>query len=98
MRLFSFDTLITPRLIRLVYALLVLVYGLAALVMLLFVLNAPFLPSGVRVVGMLACPLGFGLLAILTRVGAELVLVFFMIRDELAWQRESRTDLRAAAE
>ena len=98
MRLFSFDSLITPGIIRGVFRLMLLLYGLAFLAVLVYCFNVQFIPFAARLVSAVAGMVAIALLVVATRVAAELTLVVFMIRDELAWQRENRTALRAAAE
>jgi hypothetical protein len=89
--LFSFDKLITPSIIKFLFYIGVGVVALTALGVLLTGFNQPayspipgflyfFFAIIVFVVGVIG-----------VRVSAEMTLVIFMIRDELAWQRVNRT-------
>ena len=91
MFLLSFNNLVTPVLIRFVF------YACVVLAVLLgFVMFSQsqtvgmFSPAagGLMTLGALLVPL---VLILIARVAAELVMVIFMIRDELAWQREQRS-------
>ena len=103
--LLSFGTLITPSIVRFLFYIGVLLSCLAALLDLgagLSMLGTPYLGSLAKLAGLVVIVLApvVALIGIvLSRVAAELVLIPFMIRDELAWQRQHRdTRLQAAAE
>ena len=95
MRLLKFDNLITPTIIRTLFYVLVGIYCLVALITMVGLLFG----SGYSPINSLGC-IGviIGLLLAITtaRIGAEMVLVLFMIRDELAWQRVNATPQLAA--
>lgn len=87
MNLFTFDKLLTPMIIKFLFYFFVAMsvisgfafYELAGLFMrgqsaMVFLGSLVIIISGV----------------IISRVATELILVLFMIRDELAWQREQR--------
>lgn len=96
MRLFKFDSLITPSIIKFVFYLGVAGSALGALTTIV---------SGLELMRYQGA-LGFayivgGLLLVLlgivgSRVASELILVLFMIRDELAWQRQQSDKDHAA--
>ncbi len=99
MRLFKFDSLITPSIIKFIFYLGIVGSALGALTV---------ISSGLALMRYqgamgLALILG-GLILVLvgivvSRVTTEFILVLFMIRDELAWQREqAEKKLTSAAE
>jgi hypothetical protein len=90
-QLFSFDRLITPVIIRYLCYVMTAIWGLVAVIGVLGGLARLFSDflAGVGVI--LASIVVPGVLILLNRVGAELALVIFMIRDELAWQRERQS-------
>jgi hypothetical protein len=90
--LFSFDKLITPSIIKFLFYIGVAIVALTALGILLTGFNQSayspipgflyfFLAIIVFVVGVIG-----------VRVSAEMTLVIFMIRDELAWARVNRSE------
>ena len=92
MRLFNFDSLITPSIAKFLFYL-----GVAASVLGAFgVIGTGFsfmhyqtmLGLGYIVAGLII--ILFGIVA--SRVATEMILVVFMIRDELAWQRQHTQD------
>jgi len=90
MQLLKFDTLITPSIIKFIFYIGVafsLLGGLASIVSALGMMqyNA-ILGLGYLVGGLLLAVIG----VVVSRVAAEMTLVVFMIRDELAWQRQER--------
>lgn len=90
MRLFKFDTLITPSIIKFIFFFNVVIYCLTALGIVfqgLSLLGSNFFEGIAYIIGAVILLL---LLTLISRIGAELVLVVFMIRDELAWQRQNR--------
>jgi hypothetical protein len=87
--LFKFDTLITPSIVRFLFYFGVVVSVIGALGIVgsglslmhyQFMLGLSYIIGGalVTVIGIAA-----------SRVTAEMILVLFMIRDELAWQRQN---------
>ena len=74
----SFDTFITPRIIRVVFALGLLLIGLATLVRVLFGIWSLSIFSGVILPLIAMC-----VVALLWRIYCELILVFFDMRDKL---------------
>ncbi|GBR44080.1 DUF4282 domain-containing protein [Neokomagataea thailandica] len=102
--LLTFDTLITPKFIKFLFYVGVIFCCLSGLVTFASVITAMI--GGAEATGrstILAALLGvfLGLISgtlvtiigvILTRISSELTLVIFMIRDELAWQREHHRD------
>ena len=97
-RLFSFDTLITPGIIRFLFYVGVVLSCLFGLVL---------ITAGNNIMGMFGQSMGglsfiIGIIAafvgiLVSRVLAEMILVVFMIRDELAWQRQSQEMSRRVA-
>lgn len=89
-RLFKFDSLITPSIIKLLFYLGVALSVLLALGVigsgLGLMTQAPLSGIGCILGGLI----GIGLGIVGSRVAAEMILVQFMIRDELAWQRQQR--------
>ncbi len=75
----SFDTFITPKLIRIVFALGLLLIALATLIRVLWGLWELSLITGVVLPLIGACIVG-----LLWRIYCELILVFFDMRDKLA--------------
>ena len=75
----SFDTFITPKLIRIVFALGLLLIALATLIRVLWGLWELSLITGVLLPLIGACVVG-----LLWRIYCELILVFFDMRDKLA--------------
>jgi hypothetical protein len=75
----SFDTFITPKLIRIVFALGLLLITLATLIRVLWGLWELSLITGVLLPLIGACIVG-----LLWRIYCELILVFFDMRDKLA--------------
>jgi hypothetical protein len=90
LHLLKFDSLITPSIIKIIFYIGVVLSILGALTIVL---------SGLAMMRF-SIIMGFGyifggLIAVLvgivfSRVTAEMILVVFMIRDELAWQRQQR--------
>jgi hypothetical protein len=96
MFLLTFNNLITPVLIRFVFY--VMVFGAVCAGLVLFSQASTigqFSPAagGLMMLGAILVPI---VLVLFARVAAELTLVVFMIRDELAWQREQRVNAAAA--
>ncbi|MBO0799553.1 MAG: DUF4282 domain-containing protein [Blastocatellia bacterium] len=75
----SFDTFITPRIIRIVFVLGLIVIALVALVTVLIGIWNLSIISGVIVPLLSAC-----VAALLWRIYCEIILVFFDMRDKLA--------------
>jgi hypothetical protein len=75
----SFDTFITPKIIRIVFALGLLLIALATLIRVLWDLWELSLITGVILPLIGACIVG-----LLWRIYCELILVFFDMRDKLA--------------
>jgi hypothetical protein len=75
----SFDTFITPKIIRIVFALGLLLIALATLIRVLWGLWELSLITGVILPLIGACIVG-----LLWRIYCELILVFFDMRDKLA--------------
>jgi uncharacterized protein DUF4282 len=75
----SFDTFITPKIIRIVFALGLLLIALATLIRVLWGLWELSLITGVLLPLIGACIVG-----LLWRIYCELILVFFDMRDKLA--------------
>lgn len=92
MRLFKFDSLVTPSIIKVVFYIGVAISVLAALSViasgLKIMTSLPVLGLGYIVGGLILVLLGI----IGSRIGTEMILVMFMIRDELAWQRQQRQE------
>ena len=99
--LLSFDTLITPQFMKIFYYIGVVFCVLSGLVTFISILglcinSAQMMGQSTTLAALLGLFVG-GIAAlvttiisiILTRIGCETVLVVFMIRDELAWQREN---------
>lgn len=88
-RLFKFDTLIAPSIVRFLFYFGVTVSVIVALGIVgsgLKLMDYSFmLGLAYMIGGVLVTAIG----TILSRVTAEMVLVLFMIRDELAWQRQN---------
>jgi hypothetical protein len=97
MRFLTFDALITPTIIRLVFYLAVALSCVGAMAAYVSISSpSPFFPGspGLALIAAIAV-LVVGV--VLSRIGAELILVVFMIRDELAWQRQGQERLRDLA-
>jgi hypothetical protein len=75
----SFDTFITPKIIRVVFALGLLLIALGALIRVIWGLWELSILSGVILPLIGAC-----IVALLWRIYCELILVFFDMRDKLA--------------
>jgi hypothetical protein len=75
----SFDTFITPRIIRVVFALGLLLIALATLVRVVYGIWSLSIVSGVILPLIGACIVG-----LLWRIYCELILVFFDMREKLA--------------
>jgi hypothetical protein len=75
----SFDTFITPKIIRVVFALGLLAIALATLVRVIWGIWQLSLITGVILPLIVAC-----VVALLWRIYCELLLVFFDMRDKLA--------------
>jgi hypothetical protein len=89
MRLFRFDNLITPGLIRFFFFFLVVIHCLGAVVLMISVLMTPafLMGAGLKFLSLIGIVVGLVVAIVLYRIAAEMTLVIFMIRDELAWQR-----------
>ena len=99
--LLSFDTLITPQFMKIFYYIGVVVCLLSGLGTFISILglcintaqmlgqSTTLAAMGGLIVGGIGAALITVISIILTRLGCETVLVVFMIRDELAWQREN---------
>lgn len=83
MRLLSFNSLITPLIVKILYVV-GIVGAVAGALGVYGSLHWQLGFIGAAVVALLAFCIG----VLVARVGAEMILVLFMIRDELAWQRE----------
>lgn len=84
--LFSFNKLITPSIIKIIFGISVFLVGLGSFG--LFVTG--YEESSSTILGLLCifpALIIFIIGVIIARVSAEMTLVIFMIRDELAWQR-----------
>jgi len=102
--LLTFDTLITPKFIKFFFYVGVffcLLSGFATFLSILISCIAAAQASGsssalAAIGGLIAGLIAGGVVAlvgiVLARVSSELTLVIFMIRDELAWQRERTTN------
>lgn len=90
MRLFKFDSLITPSIIKFLFYIGVAFSLIGALVTIAAGLSLmryqALLGLGYIVAGLVGILVGI----IVSRVLTEMILVLFMIRDELAWQRQQR--------
>jgi hypothetical protein len=75
----SFDTFITPKIIRVVFALGLLLIALGAVISVVIGLWTLSIISGVIVPIIVAC-----IAALLWRIYCEIILVFFDMRDKLA--------------
>jgi hypothetical protein len=75
----SFDTFITPKIIRIVFALGLLLIALGAVISVVIGLWTLSIISGVIVPIIVAC-----IAALLWRIYCEIILVFFDMRDKLA--------------
>lgn len=88
MRLFTFDTLVTPSIVKFLFYIGVALSALGALSVIVSGIGMmqyqTAMGFGVVVGGLLLVGLGI----IVSRVYTETILVLFMIRDELAWQRQ----------
>lgn len=92
-RLFSFNSLITPSIIKFVFYLLVVVQALGSLGVVMSASSyfRMFGYGGVGfLLGLVAGVISFVVGVVVLRVGCEITLVVFMVRDELAWQREQK--------
>jgi Domain of unknown function (DUF4282) len=89
-RLFNFDSLITPSIIKFLFYLGVVGSVLGALVIIVSGLGImrwnALVGIGYILGGLLLVLVGI----VASRVATEIILVVFMIRDELAWQRQQR--------
>lgn len=89
LRLFRFDSLITPSIIKFLFFVGVAISVLGALGAVVNGLSimgqSPFMGLGTILVGLVLVLVGI----VISRVATEMTLVLFMIRDELAWQREN---------
>lgn len=84
--LFSFDKLITPSIIKFLFILSVIIIGIIAFC--IFVGGIEESSSVlVGVLSIIPAAIFFFVAVLVARVSAEMTLVIFMIRDELAWQR-----------
>lgn len=91
-RLFSFNSLITPSIIKFVFYLLVALLALGDLIsMASLSALGQYAGHGLGIVAILLHVIGFFVGVIFIRVSCEMIMVVFMIRDELAWQREHKT-------
>ena len=86
-RLLKFDSLITPGIVRLLFYVLVTVLCLGFVVVAITLLSSRDAPAGLAVLGIIGAFIGLIVSVVMLRISTELVLVVFMIRDELAWQR-----------
>ena len=75
---FSFNSLITPRIVKVIYALALIFDAFYSLGILIFFFQ---IGNGVEVLGLIFAPLAFLLFAIMTRVYLEVVMVLFKIGD-----------------
>ena len=101
MRFLSFDTLITPSIIRLLFYVCVALSclgGIAAYGWMSSMANLT--GNGPGALGLLAAILIAVVGILISRIVSGMILVVFMIRDELAWQRLNQTSVisQAAAE
>lgn len=84
--LFSFDKLITPSIIKIIFIISVVIIGFASLCIFVGGIEE----SSSVFIGFLAiipAAIFFCIAVLVARISAEMTLVIFMIRDELAWQR-----------
>lgn len=92
MQLFKFDSLVTPSIIKFMFYFGVVCSTLGALTTigtgLTLMQYQPMLGFAYIIGGLIIALIG----VIMSRVATELILVLFMIRDELAWQRQQATD------
>ncbi len=96
MRFLTFDSLITPGIIRLLFYVSLVLTCLAAWATDAAIASNPLMP-GMGGIGLLVAIVVLVAGVLLSRVAAELILVLFMIRDELAWQRQSQSGVRSLA-
>lgn len=82
MRLLDFNSLITPLIVRILYYLGIALVAAGAVS--LYGSLHYYMGNLTIIVAILTFVFG----VLVARVGAEITLVLFMIRDELAWQRE----------
>lgn len=79
---FSFRELITPKVIRVLYMLIVIAIGLGSLVVLLGALFSGDIAT--IVLSLIGVPIGFLLYVILARVYMEILIVIFRIGEDVA--------------
>ena len=88
-RLFKFDSLITPSIVKFLFyfgVTLSVIGSIGIVASGLQMMNYQFMLGLVYIIGaVLATVAGI----VMSRVAAEMILVLFMIRDELAWQRQN---------
>lgn len=77
---YSFSSLITPKIIRVVYIIITIVVGLISLA---FFANLASQGGGGAVAGLIFAPAGFLLYMILARIYLEIVIIIFRIGDDV---------------
>lgn len=85
---FSFETFITPKLIRVFYAIVVIILSVISGVMLLASLASG--EAGAIVFSVIAVPIFYLLYMIITRIYFELVAAFFRVADDVQAIRRSK--------
>ncbi len=85
---FSFKTMITPTIVKVLYALVVAAAGLFALSLLLSGIAASRVGGVFGLLTILAAPVGFFFVVIYGRVMLEVVITFFKIGDDVSQIRE----------
>jgi len=97
LQLFKFDSLVTPSIIKFMFYFGVICSAFGALTTIgtgmTMMQYQPMLSFAYIIGGLIIALIG----VIMSRVGTELILVLFMIRDELAWQRQQTTQERTSA-
>lgn len=81
---FSFQSFVTPRILKLLYVLALIgigIYGLLALTWIIAGFNDPFVPAGLSVIALLLLPVGLLFAIIYARVLLEFIAVVFQIGD-----------------
>ncbi len=96
-RLLKFDRLITPGIVRLLFYVLAAVLCLGFVVAAIGLLSTREAPAGLAILGIIGAFIGLLVSVVMLRISTELVLVVFMIRDELAWQRVNHAATSAIA-
>jgi len=88
---FSFKTLITPRIIGILYGIAIVFAALQALRVILLCLQGTYGLLG-GIVGIVAAPVGFALAVVFTRVILEVIAVLFRIAERTDKEREEEDE------